>query len=425
MSVRFPGRASIDPSAPEAVGVCGRCGQLYSLRDLRYQPIYAGRNVLVTRLRVCDRCTDEPNPQLRTIRIPPDPWPVSDPRVENFNVDEKNFLHLQKVITHPSMFLAQSSMSASLEVSSSVSIGALFDGTSVIDAALHRGVNLSGAIDGVSALDVTLQRDVDIAASLDGVSALGAGLKRGITQAPAFEGVSAFSGILQRGQRIAADLNGATNMAAILEHVAVLSSIVQQASSTSTTSTITAPAGIIAGDLLVLMDSATSALSTPTSVIPAGFTQITQSNGTGGGAGQRQILSYKLADGSEAGASITGMTGNFLRKVLATFRGNVPATAVTPAGAAAQTTSGNPSAQIVPSGIGIGPLVVVAAYGAIQAIDPRSFTPSADGELFPAGTDDGYFKFKIYNSSPANVTVDMDDEGDVQSLTSCYIEMSG
>lgn len=156
MGVRYPGRASIDPSAPEAVGVCDRCGQLYNLRDLRYQPVYAGPNVLVTRLRVCTiTCWDELNPQLKTIRIPPDPWPVSDPRVENFAVDEKNFLDLKAIIGKSSMFLARSLAECELYVI----LGLLpsFDAVSAFDGILQRDVNLAAEFDVTSALNVEIE----------------------------------------------------------------------------------------------------------------------------------------------------------------------------------------------------------------------------------------------------------------------------
>lgn len=178
MSIRFPGRAAIDPGAPEAVGVCDRCGQLYNLRDLRYQPVYAGPNMLMTRLRVCTvTCWDEPNPQLKTIRIPPDPWPVSDPRVENFSVDEKNFLNLQKVITKPSMFNDQSSMQCELYKVLATTIEANFNGAASIECITTIPLDISASVEGTSVLNTTLQRGIDIAVAIDGTSALDAELE--------------------------------------------------------------------------------------------------------------------------------------------------------------------------------------------------------------------------------------------------------
>lgn len=65
-------------------------------------------------------------------------------------------------------------------------------------------------------------------------------------------------------------------------------------SSTSTSGTITAPSGISAGDLIVLLDSAGSGSGTP----PTGFTQIDEQGGFGG---LDTIASYKIATGTEGG----------------------------------------------------------------------------------------------------------------------------
>jgi hypothetical protein len=158
MGIRYPGRAAIDPSAPEAVGVCDRCGQLYNLRDLRYQPVIAGTSTLITRLRVCTvTCLDELNEQERVIRIPPDPMPVSDPRVENFAVDEKNFLQLQAYVGKLSMFGGVSVMGCELTyLRSPVSLDPTFNSTSELDVELKKGINLPTSIDNTSVMNAEL-----------------------------------------------------------------------------------------------------------------------------------------------------------------------------------------------------------------------------------------------------------------------------
>lgn len=86
MSWRFHGRARVSLSRPEAMGVCDRCGGLYSLADLQYQCEWAGPKLVNKRIRVCRTCMDVPSNAFRTIRIPPDPVPVRDPRPENYDV---------------------------------------------------------------------------------------------------------------------------------------------------------------------------------------------------------------------------------------------------------------------------------------------------------------------------------------------------
>jgi len=49
------------------------------------------------RLLKCPYCLDEPQPQLRTIIIPPDPDPVYEARPEQYSVDEG----LMPLVTEP------------------------------------------------------------------------------------------------------------------------------------------------------------------------------------------------------------------------------------------------------------------------------------------------------------------------------------
>ena len=95
MSRRPHGRASVDPSNPRAFGICDACGFLYNLEDLHYQHKVAGGTVVNTNMRRCEKCTDDLQLNLMTITLPPDPMPVVDPRVENFAIDEIDYLSTQ------------------------------------------------------------------------------------------------------------------------------------------------------------------------------------------------------------------------------------------------------------------------------------------------------------------------------------------
>lgn len=181
--------------------------------------------------------------------------------------------------------------------------------------------------------------------------------------------------------------------------------------------TIVAPNDIEKGDILVLLDRAGSGGgSTPDLVIPAGFTLIaTRTNNT-----RRNTLSYKLADGSEAGATLTGQihgSGGNERKVLVVF--SAGATSLQLSTFNEEATDGNPSPQSVLASEGTPPLVVIAAYMSSGSISPRTFSPAKDGEETRDGSE--WLAWKIYNSSPADVTVDMDDEGNLNTLYSGYI----
>lgn len=82
------GRARVSAKNPQAQSVCDRCGIWHTLVDLRWQFDWRGTNLANLWLRVCKRCLDVPQAQLRAIQLPADPTPVWQPRVENFLADE-------------------------------------------------------------------------------------------------------------------------------------------------------------------------------------------------------------------------------------------------------------------------------------------------------------------------------------------------
>ena len=189
------------------------------------------------------------------------------------------------------------------------------------------------------------------------------------------------------------------------------------ASATSTGSAITVPATVQAGDLMIYFDFATQ-LGTPTTVTPSGFTLIGSSLA---GTVSRSNLSYKIANGTEASTNITGMNGATTNnKIMLVFRGSSPIASATPASVAAQYTTGDPTAQVVTSSGGTPPLVVVGQWALESgAIDPRTFSPTEDGEVGNGTVH--YAKYLIQNTAPVDVTVDTDDNGN-NHLRSCYLQ---
>jgi hypothetical protein len=120
--------------------------------------------------------------------------------------------------------------------------------------------------------------------------------------------------------------------------------------------------------------------------------------------------------------------------VMLVFRGNTPANSITVLDVGSEITTGNPAAQTVTAASGVPPFVVIGAYGCGPSglVNPRTFTvggsPAKDGELnaFADGayTDtDAWLAWKIYNASPADVVVDMDDES-TNALISAYFQMA-
>jgi hypothetical protein len=208
-----------------------------------------------------------------------------------------------------------------------------------------------------------------------------------------------------------------------------LTTLAQVGSAVSTLATITAPATINPGDLLVLWQRAVNITTTiPTLVEPSGFTTISNTSFVSGGAnGARYNVCYKIADGSEDGAALTGMDGSAAdAKALYQFRGDVPISGVTVGDLETQSTDGNPSSQTVGASGGVAPLIVLAGYDTSGTTDPRTFTVAGvgakDGEINAgAGL---YLAFKIYNNGPQDVVVDMADEGNGNTLHTFYLQCS-
>jgi hypothetical protein len=74
---------TVDPNNPEPIGQCDRCGGHFNLSALKPQMEWAGDSLMPTGGRHCPGCLDEPNEQLRTIILKPDPEPAEEPRPDD------------------------------------------------------------------------------------------------------------------------------------------------------------------------------------------------------------------------------------------------------------------------------------------------------------------------------------------------------
>lgn len=88
MAWRFHGRYTPDLYAPRGRGICDRCSFVWRLSDLQYQYEFRGDTLSNTRFRVCPPCMDKPYEGRRPIKLPPDPVPLLDPRVEPLLAEE-------------------------------------------------------------------------------------------------------------------------------------------------------------------------------------------------------------------------------------------------------------------------------------------------------------------------------------------------
>src|SRR4029077_19610984 len=85
-------RARVSARNPRSLGRCDRCGFIWNRDALSWQYYYRGPDLQNTNFLVCRDCLDVPNPQTRTIIIPPDPVPILNPRIENYTADITSYL---------------------------------------------------------------------------------------------------------------------------------------------------------------------------------------------------------------------------------------------------------------------------------------------------------------------------------------------
>jgi len=187
-------------------------------------------------------------------------------------------------------------------------------------------------------------------------------------------------------------------------------------SSTSTSATITLPSSIQYGDLIVIFDRA-SVFGTVTKVVPTGFTEVGDYNGSS----FRFVVSAKIADGSEGGTSVTGMNETTDRKIALVFRGNAPISSFNDNTSwQAERTDGNPAAQTVAVNGQAAPLIALAGYCNSST---RTFSPTSDGEVsLVSGGENLYAQYLSYNTAPgADATVNGNDGGTGNFLGSLYL----
>lgn len=91
-----PKYARVSQTNPEGWAQCDRCGFWRGRSDLVYQYEWGGVNLYNKQILVCkERCYDNPQEQLRTIILPPDPPPIVNARVPYFAYEEYMALQSQ------------------------------------------------------------------------------------------------------------------------------------------------------------------------------------------------------------------------------------------------------------------------------------------------------------------------------------------
>lgn len=198
------------------------------------------------------------------------------------------------------------------------------------------------------------------------------------------------------------------------------------ASATSTGTTITIPATAQPGDLAVLFNAIGA--SSVTAAVPTGFTSIIDTSLLGGlGGDNRSIASYKRLVTGEPNSVITGMTGGdagFRTMIMLVFRPIGRIAVVTIPAWTGQATDGNPTLQTV---VALGLPVPLIVFGLAWAFTAGTVAFSTASPAFDATvTLDGgsaylIVGYKIYNSAPADHSIDKNDDGSGNTLQSGLI----
>lgn len=197
----WKGLARIDPSDPQTLAICDRCGNLSNLADLRPQYQWAGRELAALGLLVCRKCWDDPSVLLATQRIAADPEPVLNARTAPFSIFEKNEYTLKPAGPGTKMFSAVSSMFA--DWNAGFTLAPTMSGVSDMSAHANLGIGISASMSGASAMAALLSTDFVLEADFSGISSLDANLKAGLLFSAAFSALSDVSAALQVGLFIA------------------------------------------------------------------------------------------------------------------------------------------------------------------------------------------------------------------------------
>lgn len=186
------------------------------------------------------------------------------------------------------------------------------------------------------------------------------------------------------------------------------------ANATSSAATITIPAAAQAGDLAVLYDLARNVIASyPTLVTPSGWTTLLDLQGNGNTS---SILSYKILEAGDPGATITGMDGNSAdAKSLVVFRATPSLAGVTVLESAEQYTAGNPDAQAKTAQSAY-PYLVYGVCGGVSALPTWVSWDPATASI-------GYQRYgwKFFNDNAASCSVDCGDSGTGTFLKSCIL----
>lgn len=192
------------------------------------------------------------------------------------------------------------------------------------------------------------------------------------------------------------------------------------------TATITPHASAAVGDLAVLFDYTYHGASAPAVGVPSGWTSIITQSSTPDDI-IRAAVSYQVLTGlgSVTGIDSTQGAGHGGNKCMLVFHPDAPITSVVASTWNSQAAIGDPGSQSVnASGIQT-PIVVFGVAAAASATLSAFSTASPAFDSVVANADaDMITGYKLYNSGPANHTIDIGDNGFTNWLASGYLRVT-
>ena len=140
----------LDPNFPVHTAACMRCGDLYNREELRAQYEWAGLTLIDTGFKVCPRCLDKPQPQLKSKILPPDPYPIYDALPISFSLDMVSNWTIQPVIPGANMYSLYTYMSGNghytAQLNPSYSLSTLMNSNGHYTAQIANDYSLSTAM---------------------------------------------------------------------------------------------------------------------------------------------------------------------------------------------------------------------------------------------------------------------------------------
>jgi hypothetical protein len=194
-------------------------------------------------------------------------------------------------------------------------------------------------------------------------------------------------------------------------------------SATSSSSTFDLSAVTANGRLCILADNSYNGTpTTPTKVIPSGFTEIISLDATGASVGIRHTISYKILNGTET--TLTGQASTTRKMALVLSVQDRLITSVSISGTIGQQVvgTGTLSVQNIAATGQVAPLVLIGTYGAQSNENPAGLS-GADGYL-PGSASQCSLWYRIVNSGTQTATMTPASGSRAQALTSFFINVN-